>query len=68
MARQKKSMIQTNVRPKDCKELLSFLGSVTYLGPFIPNLSDMTSPLRELIKKNQRFEWNDSHQMVYMNM
>ena len=52
-------------RPKDCKEMLSFLGLVTYLGPFIPNLSDMTSPLRELIKKNQKFEWNESHQMAY---
>lgn len=33
-------------------ELQHFLGSVTYLGKFIENLSALTEPLRQLLKKN----------------
>jgi len=34
------------------KELQIFLGMITYLGKFIPNLSNETSPLRTLLEKN----------------
>ena len=32
--------------PQDKKELLRFMGMVNYLGKFIPNLSNVTQPLR----------------------
>ena len=36
--------------PKKLKQLQSFLGSVHYLGKFIPNLSQLCNPLRPLLK------------------
>lgn len=38
--------------PTNVKELQRFLGMVTYLGKFIPNLAKETAPLRKLLEKN----------------
>ena len=40
--------------PKDAKGLQQFLGIATYMSPFIPHLTQHTSDLRELTKKNSR--------------
>ena len=45
--------------PKNLKQLRSFLGSVHYLGKFIPNLFQLCHPIRLLLKKNTKFVWND---------
>ena len=37
--------------PTSKKELQRFLGMITYLGKFIPNLSNLTAPLRSLHEK-----------------
>ena len=37
-------------------ELQQFLGMITYLGKFIPNLADVTSLLRTLLKKEVEFK------------
>ena len=47
--------------PKNLKQLRSFLGSVHYLGKFIPNLSQLCHPLRPLLKKNTKIVWNTVH-------
>lgn len=44
--------------PKNKKELLRFLGMVKYLSKFIPNLSQITSPLRELTRDNVIWHWD----------
>ena len=38
--------------PEGPQELQKFLGMTTYLSPFIPSLSTLTAPLRELLKKD----------------
>ena len=38
--------------PKNREELQRFLGMLTYLAKFIPNLSQVASPLRKLLEKN----------------
>ena len=48
--------------PKTLKQLRSFLGSVHYLGKFIPNLAKICHPLRPLLKKSEKFIWTDIHQ------
>ena len=40
--------------PSNVTERQSFLGLVTYLAPYIPNLSEQTSPLRMLLLKDSR--------------
>ena len=41
--------------PTSRQELLSFLGLATYMGVFLPNLSEKTAVLRDLTKKNAIF-------------
>ncbi|XP_061506861.1 uncharacterized protein K02A2.6-like [Anopheles gambiae] len=43
--------------PKNCEEVRSFLGLITYVGTFIPNLATVSFPLRELTKNNAEFVW-----------
>ena len=38
--------------PQSKKDLRRFLGMVNYLAKFVPDLSDITAPLRELLEKN----------------
>ena len=51
--------------PSTTQELQTFLGLATYLGPFIPSLSSLTAPLRELVKKGNTFEWTPSRQAAF---
>ena len=46
------------------QELQTFLCLATYMGPFIPSLSTLTAPLRELVKQNSSFTWSATHEDV----
>ena len=54
--------------PNNLKQLRSFLGSVHYIGKFIPNLSQLCHPLRPLLKKNIKFVWNDEHETHFQSI
>ena len=43
--------------PKDKKAVQRLLGMVTYLGSYIQNLSEITSPIRQLLHKHTEFVW-----------
>ena len=43
--------------PKDKKSLLRFLGATNYLSRFIQNYSELTTPLRSLLKDGVDFCW-----------
>ena len=51
--------------PKDKKDLQRFLGMVQYLAKFIPHLSELTSPLRVLLKQENEWCWYEQHQISY---
>ena len=44
--------------PATKKELQVFLGMVTYLSTYIPNLSRNTDTLRKLLKQEEEFQWH----------
>ena len=48
--------------PTNITELQKVLGIITSMAPFIPRLSDLTANLRELLRKDTDYDWNDSHQ------
>ena len=48
-------------RPEDVK-LLSFIGMASVSSQFIKNYSTITAPLRELMKKSDKWEWTQEHQ------
>ncbi|XP_053954964.1 uncharacterized protein K02A2.6-like [Anastrepha ludens] len=45
--------------PQSKEELRSFLGLVTYVGKFIPDLASTTESLRCLLKLNCKFTWGE---------
>ena len=51
--------------PQEKDDLQRFLGMVTYMGGFIPNLSRLSSILRDLLRKDVPFEWSEDHQMAF---
>lgn len=52
-------------QPKNKNDLQTFLGVTNYVRPFIPNMSELTAPLRELLKKNVVFSWNERHSKAF---
>jgi transposase InsO family protein len=49
--------IRSLKKPMDKQQLSRLLGMVNYLGKFIKNLTDLTDPLRELIKTKNSWNW-----------
>ena len=47
--------------PRSVSELQRFLGMVNYLEKFIPNLTEHTTPLRNLLQKDVVFELQKPH-------
>ncbi|KAL7889063.1 hypothetical protein AOLI_G00040370 [Acnodon oligacanthus] len=52
-------------KPKCKKDEERFLGLVTYLAKFIPNMSQHTEPLRGLIRDDVAWQWEDEHRHAY---
>lgn len=51
--------------PRNTSELRSFLGLVTYVGRFIPNLAEKTDTIRSLLRTGERFVWKENHQRCF---
>nr|XP_046909689.1 uncharacterized mitochondrial protein AtMg00860-like [Dermatophagoides farinae] len=43
--------------PKDLKSLRRFLGKIGFYQRFIPNKTELLTPLYQLLKKDQAFKW-----------
>ena len=54
--------------PRSVNELQRFLGVINYLGKFIPNLTEHTAPLRNLLKKNVFFKLQKHQLNVIENL
>ena len=48
--------------PCDKKELQTLLGMITYLAKFAPQLSETTKPMRDLLKEDAEFIWDEQQQ------
>ena len=58
---EKITAIKNMKTPQNLAELKTFLGMVTYLGKFLPNLSQETECLRQLEKKEVAWHWIEQH-------
>ena len=54
--------------PKTLKKRRSFLGSVHYIGKFIPNLAQISHPLRPLLRKSSKFIWTTEHENCFQEI
>lgn len=50
--------IERMPEPKNVKEVQTFLGMITYLAKFLPSLSTIAEPLRELARDDAEFVWD----------
>ncbi|XP_031335047.1 uncharacterized protein K02A2.6-like [Photinus pyralis] len=48
-------------KPQQRNDVLRFLGMAKYLGKFIPNLSKISAPLRQLTRTDVEWIWTDEH-------
>jgi len=54
--------------PTDMTELRRFLGMVNQVGKFIPNLADLTKPLRELLVQRNTWLWDHAQSAAFNNI
>lgn len=55
-------------QPKSVEDVRRFLGMVTNYSRFIPNASNITAPMRHLLRKDSKFKWTNQCQAVFNNM
>ncbi|UYV85057.1 K02A2.6-like, partial [Cordylochernes scorpioides] len=60
--------IQKIKRPMDKTSLQRFLGTVNYLAKFMHNLADKTVLLRQLLKKNTLWTWNEAIEKEFIEL
>ena len=54
--------------PRNKKELQGFMRTVNYLGKFIPNLSGINQPLRQLLEKDVAWHWDDAQKKSFKEL
>ena len=54
--------------PKNKDDIKRFPGLVTYLAKFIPNLSELDAPLRELLKIDAVFDWQPAQEEAFIKL
>ena len=55
-------------RPKNIKDIQSFLGVCNWFRDFVPSFAEISLPLTELTRKGQKWQWNENHQSAIMIM
>lgn len=51
--------------PEDKHGIQRLLGMVNYVAKFAPNVSEVTAPLRELLKKDVAWHWTERHEQSF---
>ena len=49
-------------RPQSQRELMTFLGFIQYLKKFMPNMADISAPLRKLTEKDVEWKWTETEE------
>ena len=62
---QKVAAVQEMPVPQNKEDVKRFIGFVTYLSKFIPNLSEIDAPLRQMTKSDVEFQWQPSQQTAF---
>ena len=55
-------------KPKCKQEALSLLGFINYLAKFLPKISEVAQPLRDLTQANAQFIWSRQHDKAFEDM
>ncbi|KAK7106746.1 hypothetical protein V1264_017967 [Littorina saxatilis] len=60
--------VQKMSSPQNKKELMTFLGFIQYLGKFLPNLADVSKPLRKLTEKDAVWKWTKTEEESFKKL
>ena len=60
--------IDDMTRPTDVEGVQRINGFVNYLAKFLPKLSDVTEPIRQLTRKNVPWNWSESQENAFQEM
>ena len=65
---QKVEAIKRMPPPEDKKGTERLLGVVNYLAKFVPNMSTITKPIRELLRSDVEFQWGDAQEKAFQEV
>ena len=65
---EKTRAVQQMEQPNNISELRSFLGMVTQLGKFLPNLSEKDKALRDLLSKKNQWVWGHEQEKAFTDL
>ena len=54
---EKLKAVESMKQPENVEEVQTFLGFINYLAKFLPNMSDKSAPLRELLLNSTEWHW-----------
>lgn len=60
--------VESMVPPQNKSELLTFLGFMQYLSKFMPNMSEISAPLRKLTEKNVAWYWTNVEEQSFQTL
>uniref|UniRef100_A0A674NW69 Gypsy retrotransposon integrase-like protein 1 n=1 Tax=Takifugu rubripes TaxID=31033 RepID=A0A674NW69_TAKRU len=64
----KTSAINNMERPTNKDEVRRFLGMVTYLAKFVPQLSTQSAPLRSLLEQKNEWVWSHEQEQCFLKL
>lgn len=59
---EKLTKIQNFCAPKNVRQVRQLIGFCNFYRKFVPRYASLLSPLNELLKKGQKFKWDETHQ------
>ncbi len=60
--------LKTFPTPTNVTKLRSFLGLCNFYRKFVPNFSKIVAPLNQLLRKGEKFHWNDDHDAAFKQL
>ena len=66
--RSKVSAIRATPSPTNKKQVQFFIGIINYLSKFLPRLSELSEPIRELSKDKVTFNWGPEHHAAFQQI
>ena len=60
--------MQEMTQPSNTKELKTFLGFIQYLAKFLPNMAEVSAPLRKLLEKNTAWHWEKQQEDSFQQL
>ena len=60
--------VQEMTQPSNTKELKTFLGFIQYRAKFLPNMAEVSAPLRKLLEKNTAWHWEKQQEDSFQQL